>query len=128
MWNIHANKIKEVTGITNKEDYKNNPDAQEKYQNYLGKLYKDSISNIKDKYKLNVQDETLMMLLHFLGEKDANIYIKTLNDTKNSTGTADYEAAQKAVNDSIYARTGNIPKNVPIKDYIIKFNNKLSQL
>lgn len=120
MWGIHGNKIKELTGVSNVEEYKNNPNAQEQYQNYLGQQYKKSINSYRSKYNLNVPDETLMMLTHYLGESDANVYLKTLSDTK------DYNKAQQAVNDSIIKRTGKLPKNIPIKDYLTLFNKKLN--
>ena len=60
-----------------------------------------------------------MMLVHYLGEGDADIYLKTLSATK------DYEKAQSAVNDSIKSRTGSLPKNTNIKDYLNNFNKKL---
>lgn len=60
-----------------------------------------------------------MMLVHFLGPKDADKYLKVLTSTK------DYDKAQKAVNDSIVNRTGKLPKNTPIKEYLEYFNSKL---
>lgn len=60
-----------------------------------------------------------MMLIHFLGEKDANKYLDVLTTTK------DYDKAQKAVNDSIISRTGKLPANKNIKEYIEYFNSKL---
>lgn len=67
-------------------------------------------------------DETLMMLTHFLGEGDADIYLKTLSSTK------DYNKAQAAVDKSIINRTGSLPKNAKIQDYLNNFNNKLKDL
>lgn len=73
-------------------------------------------------------DETLMMLTHYLGAGDADIYLKSLNDSKTLSGKPDYDKAQQAVNDSIQSRTGRLPKNVPVKDYLNTFNNKLKEL
>jgi len=115
-----------LTGVKSRNEYLNNPQAQEKYQNHLGQIYKKSIPTIKKKYNLtNVRDETLMMLMHYLGQGDLNVYLDSLKATKMRTGKPDYEAAQKAVNDSIISRTGSLPKNLPILDYINKFNSKL---
>jgi len=61
-----------------------------------------------------------MMLVHYLGESDAKIYLKTLKESG-----LDYNKAQEAVNNSITKRVGYLPKNTPIKDYIINFNSKL---
>lgn len=60
-----------------------------------------------------------MMLVHFLGESDANKYLSVLTSTK------DYNKAQKAVNDSIISRVGHLPKNMNIKEYMEYFNSKL---
>lgn len=69
-----------------------------------------------------------MMLTHYLGSGDADIYLKSLNDSKALSGKPDYDKAQQVVNDSIQSRTGRVPKNVPIKDYLNTFNNKLKEL
>ena len=69
-----------------------------------------------------------MMLTHFLGAGDADVYLKSLSDSKALTGKPDYDKAQQAVNDSIQAREKKVPKNVPIKDYLNTFNNKLKEL
>jgi hypothetical protein len=69
-----------------------------------------------------------MMLTHYLGEHDANIYLESLSNSKTSNGVPDYNKAQQVVNDSIQKRTGSVPANTPIKDYLIKFNNKLKEI
>lgn len=64
-----------------------------------------------------------MMLQHFLGLGDTNVYLSTLMRTNS------YEAAQEAVNESIRNRTGKpIPKNALIVDYLEDFQNRLSAL
>jgi hypothetical protein len=60
------------------------------------------------------------MLVHYLGKSDANLYLKTLNSTK------DYDKAQLAVNDSIKTRTGKLPSNTNIQKYLDNFNSKLN--
>jgi len=118
----------ELTGVRSQDEYLKNPEAQEKYQKHLGFQYKEAVNRYRSKYDLNVPDETLMMLTHFLGEGNTNLYLRTLDSTKKSTGTPDYNKAQEVVNDSIRKLTGrNIPKNIPIKDYIINFTNKLKE-
>lgn len=64
-----------------------------------------------------------MMLQHFLGLGDTNVYLSTLMSTNS------YEAAQEAVNESIRKRTGKpVPKNALIVDYLEDFQNRLSAL
>ena len=123
MWNTHKDKIAEITGIKTKEDYKNNPQAQEKYQSYLSNEYEKNIPTLRSDYQLpsSIPAETLMMLQHFIGLSGTKLYLKTLISTK------DYDLAQKAVDDSIKARVGYLPKNMSIKDYINKFNSKLNK-
>lgn len=69
-----------------------------------------------------------MMLMHFIGEGDLNIYLNELKKSKDNNGVPDYNKAQQAVNDSILKRTKSLPKNTPIKDYIEKFNKKLNEI
>lgn len=125
MWSIHKDDIARITGVNNPQDYLNNPEAQEKYQKHLANNYESNVSSLRKKHNIskNVPDETLMMLQHFLGLGDANVYLDTLMRTKS------YEAAQQAVDDSIRNRTGKTPpRNALIVDYIEKFQNQLNLL
>jgi hypothetical protein len=129
IWSIHGepasgqaqSEIEKITGVKTREEYLKNPEAQEKYQNYLGDKYKKTIANFKDNYKLNTPDETLMALTHYLGAGDANVYLKTLSETK------DYDKAQSAVDASIRSRSkgGILPKNKNVQEYLDIFNKKL---
>ena len=118
---MHKENIKRLTGVKNEEDYLKSPEAQDKYQNHLALQYKSYIPEIKSKYNPKVKDETIMMLFHYLGKGDVDKYFSTLKSTNS------YDKAQEAINDSIKARTGDLPVNTPIKDYIIKFEKELSK-
>lgn len=125
LWNIHAPEIERITGVTSIEEYKKNPAAQEKYQKHLENIYVSNVNDLRTKHKVSdkVPDETLMMLQHFLGLGDANVYLDALRRTQS------YEAAQEAVEESIRKRTGkNPPKNSLIVDYIEDFQNRLNAL
>lgn len=115
-----------MTGVKTKDEFLASPDAQEQYMNHLTNSYKEGVSKLKTAYSdvlsKNTKDETLMLLQHFLGYEDANLYLRTLKNTGK-----DYDAAQSAVDDAIKKRLGYIPKNMPIKDYLIKFNERLSK-
>ena len=124
MWDTHKAEIKRLTGVTTKEEYLKNPQAQELYQNHLGKQYKANIIKLRENYGglPKVEDETLMLLEHYLGDADANVYIKTLSETK------DYDKAQAALDASIKNRTGKLPKNLPVLTYLNKFNTELERV
>jgi hypothetical protein len=111
-----------LTGVTTVDDYLNNPDAQEQYQEHLAEGYEKNAKVLRKKHNVSssVPDETLMMLQHFLGLGDADLYLETLMKTKS------YDAAQEAVNESIRTRTKkDPPKNTPVVKYIELFQNRL---
>ena len=131
MWSIHSLKIGEVTGVKSKEEYLNNPAAQEKYQTHLNKEYQANIPKLRDKFNLSedtVADETLMMMQHYLGIGDIQVYLKEL------VTTGDYNAAQAAFDNSILTRLrkknpkATLPKNKPVADYLNSFIEKLDTL
>ena len=138
MWNLHGkpqpgqkiSEIEKVTGVKTKEEYLNNPEAQEKYQGHLNKQYQANVPKLKEKYSLpeTIADETLMMLQHYLGYGDTSVYLKTLINTN------DYDAAQEAVNKAILTRLRKknpkavLPKNKPVINYLNEFITNLNNL
>ncbi len=130
MWDTHSIEIGKLTGVKTKEEYLNNPEAQEKYQAHLIKQYQRNIPTIKQKYSItkDIADETLMMLQHYLGYGDTSVYLKTLTDTNN------YSSAQRAVDNSILTRLRKknpkavLPKNRPIVEYLSDFIKRLDDL
>ena len=131
LWGTHSIKIGEITGVKTKEEYKNNPEAQEKYQAHLVKQYQDNIPKLREKYDLSedvVADETIMMMQHYMGSGDIQVYLKEL------MATGDYDAAQAALDKSILTRLQKkdpkavLPKNTPIVEYLSDFVGKLNAL
>lgn len=131
LWDIHSIKIGEVTGVKTREEYLNNPAAQEKYQEHLVKQYQANIPKLRERYNLSedvVADETIMMMQHYLGSGDINVYLKEL------MSTGDYDAAQEALDKSILTRLQKknpkavLPKNTPVVEYLADFVEKLNNL
>lgn len=124
LWETHKDEIKKLTGVETKEGYIKDSVAQEKYQNHLAHQYVGAVKRLKSKFDLSSEpDEAIMMLVHFLGEGDAKVYLKTLEENGN-----DHKKAQDAVNDSIKKREGKLPPNTPVKDYLDSFKKKLKSL
>jgi len=130
LWEGNKSNIEKITGITDKEEYRNNKEAQQKYQNWLTAENKKYIPTLKKEINLSklkaLNDESLLFLMHYLGNSDTKIYLKTLvNNIDNGIETA-YDKAQEAVNNSIKQRVGKLPTNIPIKQYLNIFLNKLN--
>jgi len=53
-----------------------------------------------------------MAIQHFIGPGDSKLYLKIFNETGS------YDKAQEAINNAILKRSGKIPKNKPIKEYL----------
>ena len=125
MWNIHKNEIGKITGVTNPQDYLNNPEAQEKYQTHLESQYKRNVPGLRKRFPgvtKGVDDEILMALQHLSGLGDARIYLDTLEKTKS------YDAAQQALNQSIEKRTGQAPPtNKTVFEYLNTFSENLEK-
>lgn len=81
LWNIWKNKIKNVTGIDNKQDYLDNPDAQEQFMDYV--ILHDYINAVnklkKEPGAEKYTDDQLMAMIHFQGLGGARTYLKTGN-------------------------------------------------
>jgi hypothetical protein len=125
LWNIHKNEIGKITGVTNPQDYLNNPEAQEKYQSHLESQYKRNVPGLRKRFPgvtKGIDDEVLMALQHLSGLGDARIYLDTLERTKS------YDAAQQALNQSIENRTGQAPPtNKTVFEYLNTFSENLEK-
>ena len=68
MWSVHNKEIEKITGVNNKEDYLNNPKAQEKYQSHLLKQHyaaaKKWLSKAREIYP-DITLDDLAMINHF---------------------------------------------------------------
>lgn len=79
LWNIWKNKIKTVTGIDTKQDYLDNPDAQEQFMDHV--ILHDYINAVnklkKEPSAEKYTDEQLMAMIHFQGLNGAKTYLKS---------------------------------------------------
>jgi hypothetical protein len=79
MWSDHGSQIAQVTGITSQAEYLKNPEAQEKYQDYLQPMYEKQLPKLK---KIAVEqgkdysDEELMYLIHHSWIDNAEKFLK----------------------------------------------------
>jgi hypothetical protein len=120
LWNTHASEIARITGVKSKQDYLNNPEAQEKYQRHLISQYVDNASSLRSTFNVpeTVPDEALMALQHFRGLGGAKVYLEALQRTGS------YDEAQKAIDAytlrEIRKRNPNatLPKNISVKRYL----------
>ena len=106
LWDDHGDKIKKHTGVKNKEEYLNNPEAQEKFMDHwIETELKPSAKHIKDtlpEKSKEYTDEEIMALVHFQGLPNAKKFLKT----------------GKMAGEDI---------NVTVKDYLKKFNEGLME-
>lgn len=76
-WNTQASSIKKITGVKSKQEFLDNPDAQEKYFKwYADNKLKAPISRIKELNKAGYTDDELAKLVHFKGETGAKRFLK----------------------------------------------------
>lgn len=78
LWNTWGNKITKHTGVRSKEEFLNNPEAQDSFYNdyYLPKELMPAVDRIKRKLSPNLSINQLAKLVHFRGEKGAMDYIR----------------------------------------------------
>jgi hypothetical protein len=79
-YRTHKDKIKEITGVDNKEAFFSSPGAQELYQNYL--YENEFVPNLEDMKRLNVEngrnlsDQQLIYTMHHQGISGAKYYME----------------------------------------------------
>jgi hypothetical protein len=76
-WNIWKDKIAATTGIKNREDFRNNPKAQEAFFNnyYIPNEVEPGISRIRKSTNTKLDNDKLFKLYHFRGEQGAIDYL-----------------------------------------------------
>ena len=88
LWNSHKDHIKEVTGVTSKEGFLNNPDAQEKYFDYWNATtLTPTAKKIKEMFKPDASLDQLKMMVHFAGPQGAIDYFAKGKVTRDAFGT-----------------------------------------
>lgn len=72
LWGDQAQNIKKITGVKNREDFRNNPDAQEKYFKwYSDNTLKPSVDQLRKVAGDTYSDDDLSKLSHFYGATGA---------------------------------------------------------
>lgn len=101
LWNAWGGKIRDFTGVTTKEEFLNNPKAQDDffYNYYLPKEAKPAIKRLKGKFGNVATDDEMLKLFHFRGEGGAKDYLSgNLSDTpegKNNMAISKYTGIPK---------------------------------
>lgn len=76
LWNTWGNKIADFTGVQSKQEFLNNPQAQDSFYNdyYLPQELLPAVKRLKSK-GFDMDTDTLAKLVHFRGEKGAYDYL-----------------------------------------------------
>lgn len=88
LWNTHKPWIAKVTGVASKEEFLNNPQAQETAFNYWDETVL-TPNAVKIKQELGVSDsiDQIKAKIHFAGTKGAFDYYSTGKETRDAFGT-----------------------------------------
>lgn len=86
LWNSHKNKIQELTGVTSKQEFLNNPDAQEKYFDYWDQTVLTPEAKKLQEEGVNVPEPQLKYMIHFAGPKGARDYFLKGKETVDAFG------------------------------------------
>lgn len=88
LWNTHKPKITEITGVKTKNEFLNNPEAQEKYFDYWDKTTLTPWANkIKSELKINIPINKIKAAVHFSGPGGAWDYFSKGKMTKDAFGS-----------------------------------------
>lgn len=117
LWSLWGDKIKNYTGVSSKQDFINNPQAQDSFYNnyYVPNEMMPAIGRIKQKTNSSHNVDQLAKLYHFRGEQGAIDYL-----------TGKLSDKPEAYNSSISDYTG-IPK-MQDGGYIVKKGDTLLAL
>jgi hypothetical protein len=87
-WTTHKGWIKDLTGVSSKEDFMKNPDAQEKaYAYWDTNTLTPEATRIKEKLGLNVSLDDIKKQIHFAGPKGAYNFFAYGKETRDAFGT-----------------------------------------
>lgn len=88
LWGHHKNSIEKVTGVKTKEEFRNNPNAQEQFFDYWDKTTLTPWANkIKSQLKVNVPINKIKAAIHFSGPGGAWNYFSKGKLTKDAFGS-----------------------------------------
>lgn len=89
LWNTWGDKIKQFTGVRDKKDFLNNPNAQDRFFHdyYLPNEILPAIKRVRKATNTSADDGALTKLIHFRGEGGAKAYLSgKLSDTPEGNG------------------------------------------
>lgn len=106
LWGTHGKRIQKLTGVKTREEFANNPQAQEDYySHYINTEVKPQISKFKkglSQYFPNITDDQIIAAYHFAGPGNLQNAIKTGNFDKaldaNGTSILSYITPTKTNN------------------------------
>lgn len=84
IWSIHKNAIKKLTGVSDPDAFRNNPQAQEKYMDWhISHQLTPIATKLKQKYDLPYSINQIMSMIHLEGEAGLEKKIKsgTMNNS-----------------------------------------------
>lgn len=88
MWSLHKNDIEQITGIKTKEEFLNNPKAQESYFDYWdANVLTPNAKRIKEELGIDEPLDAIKARIHFAGPKGAYRYYKSGIETTDAYGT-----------------------------------------
>lgn len=88
LWNGHKEKIQALTGISSKEDFRNNPEAQEKYFDYWNNTVLTPVAeDIKKAFNPGYSMNEIKQIVHFQGPAGARKFFSTGEFTTDAFGS-----------------------------------------
>jgi len=124
IWNLHKGDIKRVTGITKPDDFRYNPDAQEKFMDWFRdtKLLPQA-TELKQKYQLPMSIDQIMAMTHLEGKaglekkiKSGTLKTSTMANNFKNASPLDYASKFKE-GGKIYANGGNKIDFTKVSDF-----------
>lgn len=88
LWNYHKDAIKNVTGVSSKQEFLNNPEAQEKYFDYWNATtLTPTAKKIKEQFNPQQSMDDLKKMVHFAGPQGAFDFFAKGKVTRDAFGT-----------------------------------------
>jgi murein DD-endopeptidase MepM/ murein hydrolase activator NlpD len=88
LWNQNSDWITQVTGVRSKEEFRNNPEAQERAFQYWDRTVLTPHANkIKSELGVKVPINNIKYAIHFAGPTGAYQYFKTGKETRDAFGS-----------------------------------------
>lgn len=77
LWGTWGDSIKKVTGVKSKQEFLDNPAAQEKYYSFYEKnVLQPGVTKLKNQLNTDLSDTQLARLIHFRGQAGAKKYLR----------------------------------------------------